>query len=267
MDIVQYLNRIQYHGPIRPDFTTLETLLLQHSFTVPFENIDIQTGKPIRLDHAHFFEKIVARRRGGYCYEINGLFYWLLSQFGFDTQLISGGVVNGKSAGREFDHLAILVLLNDKRWLVDAGYGDFSLKPLALQPGVVQSDGRNQYMIEESTFNGEKCLLASKWNSKKQQFQPEYYFTTSPRELVDFSVMNEYQQLSPQSHFTQNLICSLPSPQGRTSIINNKLVLTGPDGKNEIRFEMDELQGILDKYFNITLDCEELNFRFERSIA
>lgn len=267
MNVSRYLNRIEYQGTVKPDFTTLETLLVQHLLTVPFENIDIQTGKQIRLATDAFFEKIVVNLRGGYCYEVNGLFYWLLSQHGFEAQIISGRVVNGKHIGCEFDHLAILVSLNRTCWLVDAGYGDFSLKPLALQLGLVQSDGRSQYIIEESIIDGKDYLLVSKWNNKKQQFQPEYYFTTQPRDLADFSAMNEYQQSSPQSHFVQNLICSLPSSEGRASIINNKLVLTSRRGKSETRFEMDELQQILHEYFGIKLDCQQLRFQFEKSMA
>src|SRR5258706_8881452 len=110
MDITAYLNRIAHRGPIEPTGETLRALHLAHLLAVPFENLDIGLGRPIVLDQAALFDKIVVRRRGGFCYELNGLFAALLRALGFEVTMLSAGVGRaGGGFGPEFDHLTLLV--------------------------------------------------------------------------------------------------------------------------------------------------------------
>src|SRR3954447_25028309 len=106
MEIDAYLKRIAYRGSREPTVETLRQLHRAHLLAVPFENLDIPLGNPIVLSVPSFYDKIVERRRGGFCYELNGLFAWLLEQLGFHVELLSAGVFSGNRPGPEFDHLA-----------------------------------------------------------------------------------------------------------------------------------------------------------------
>src|SRR5215216_6410072 len=110
MDIPAYLDRINYHGAIDPTAAALRELHRAHLLAVPFENLDIHLGRPIVLEQQALFAKIVTRRRGGFCYELNGLFALLLRDLGFDVTLLAAGVARADgSFGPEFDHLTLLV--------------------------------------------------------------------------------------------------------------------------------------------------------------
>src|SRR3954468_6333227 len=147
MNVAAYLERIGYQGPRAPTAETLRRLHLAHLYAVPFENLSIHWGEPIELDDEALFEKIVVRRRGGFCYELNGLFAALLRALGFDVAMLSAGV--GGSAGEfspEFDHMALLITLGE-RWLVDVGFGDSFREPLRLETREDQAEGRLAYRI------------------------------------------------------------------------------------------------------------------------
>src|SRR6476660_7309603 len=110
MDVQAYLRRINYHGEQAPTAAVLRDLHRAHLLAVPFENLDIHLGRPIVLDQAALFDKIVRRRRGGFCYELNGLFGLMLRQLGFDVTLLAAGVARADGGfGPEFDHLTLLV--------------------------------------------------------------------------------------------------------------------------------------------------------------
>ena len=256
----RYLERINYSGKVASDLLTLQKLQRQHIFYVPFENLDIYYKIPVVLDIRNIYNKIVVNNRGGYCYELNSLFCELLRSFGFNVSMISGRVTSAKGGyGHEFDHMALAVEVADTKWLVDVGFGDFSLKPLAIDCGRVQSDGRKKYRIMNNTYvNGKKYMSVEKWNEGKKIFQPEYIFTLTPHKLQDFADMNDYQQTSPDSGFVRSLMCSLPTANGRISIVNNRIVKTidGVKYPQTIRSDTHR-QSILRKYFNINFEIPE----------
>lgn len=252
MYVASYLQRISVTGTdLRPDRETLFRLQHAHLFHIPFEDLDIQWRIPIVLDTKRFYNKVVLNSRGGYCYELNGLFAELLLHTGFEVSMISGRVFNGRKIGAEFDHLALLVTLDEQQWLVDVGFGDFSLQPLQLN-GEVQSDGRNHYRIGHTMLDGKAYLTAEKWHAGRKEFVAEYAFTTQAYVLGDFAGMNNYQQQDPASHFMQNLLCSIPVPGGRVSMINNRMVVT-LNGQRSEQSIGDEQQraGLLQEYFGI----------------
>ncbi|HMB24424.1 MAG TPA: arylamine N-acetyltransferase, partial [Anaerolineales bacterium] len=110
MDIPLYLARIQYTQPLQPDAQTLRELHLAHMLNVPFENLDIGLKRPIRLSEAALWDKIIVQRRGGFCYELNGLFALLLKEIGFRVTYLNARVYNREgSLGIDFDHLTLLV--------------------------------------------------------------------------------------------------------------------------------------------------------------
>src|SRR5690554_4349646 len=150
IEIQPYLNRINYKGPLIPNLALLNTLQKNHLLNIPFENLDIHYGVPIELDMDKIFQKVVKKGRGGFCYELNGLFHHLLSAIGFNAKIISARVYDRKKGiyGKEFDHLAIIVMLENKEYLVDVGFGEFTFYPLTIEPGTIQSDPRGNYIIE-----------------------------------------------------------------------------------------------------------------------
>ncbi|MBS1664949.1 MAG: arylamine N-acetyltransferase [Bacteroidetes bacterium] len=256
MDISGYLRRIDYDGIVYRDLDTLRELQRKHVFSIPFETLDIHNQIPILLQINFLYQKVILDKRGGYCYELNVLFHRLLTHCGFDVKMIAGRLHHGNNKyGREFEHMALLVELNGRKWLVDVGYGDFSLTPLAIMPGEIQSDGRNYYqVIDPVVIDGKSYLGVAKWNTTKQDFKIDYLFTLTPRTLDDFYEMNEFHQTSPESHFARSLICTLPTQEGRISLINNKLIRT-ENGKRQVKVIQNEehREEILEKYFHMDM--------------
>lgn len=220
MNIAAYLRRIDYHGPTEPTAETLRALHRAHLLTVPFENLDIHLGRRIILDEAALFDKMVARRRGGFCYELNGLFAALLRELGFRVSMINS-LIPEKHNGcaMPFDHPILLVEL-DERWICDVGFGDAYRLPLRLdergeQMGIgvayrISPDGDARWKFWERVENGE-------WDFY-------YAFTLQPCGLSDFVEACQYYETSPRSSFTQKRICSRATPMGSISLSDRRLV-------------------------------------------
>lgn len=254
MNIEQYLERIGYTGVPATDIETLAALCDCHVRQVPFEDLDIQAGVPIRLNTAEFFDKVVIRRRGGYCYELNGLFCELLVQLGFRVHMLSARVANGKAYSPEYDHMCLAVEAEGIQWLVDVGFGDFSLMPLKIDSSEVQSDGRKEYLVGKLEVEGKEYYSASRWNEGRGMYVSQYIFSLQPHALQDFAPRNQYQQTNAESHFMKTLMCSLPTENGRISMINNRMVYTkhGERYEEAIRDEAHRRE-LLRKYFKIEM--------------
>jgi N-hydroxyarylamine O-acetyltransferase len=212
MNISAYLERINYQGATTPSAETLRALQLAHLLAVPFENLSIHAGEPIVLQDEALFKKIVGSRRGGFCYEVNGLFAALLRALGFDVTMLSAEVANADGVySQPFDHMTLMVQL-DERWLVDVGFGDSFLEPLLLDDTNEQRRRDDVYRI--ATDGAFFVLLRREMN----EWKPQYRFTLQPHVYNDYAQMCHYHQTSPQSHFTQKRICSLPTDSGRITI-------------------------------------------------
>ncbi len=250
MNIEKYLDRIQYKGQTTPDIALLNDLQLHHLLNVPFENLDIHLGNPIRLDINNIYEKILVKNRGGFCYELNGLFFELLKRLGFNAQRISARVYDsGKGDyGAEFDHMAILVKLNQIEYLADVGFGEFAFKTLRLEINKIQNDQRGDFIIEKYE-NG--YFRISKIDDNKKV--PVYIFTNKTRAFEEFRGICEYHQTSPHSHFTQKRMISIPTINGRITISGNNLKITH-DNKVIVQQQLDhpsDYAANLLNYFNI----------------
>jgi N-hydroxyarylamine O-acetyltransferase len=164
--------------------------------------------------------------------------------------MIGACLLHGHGYGRPFEHMALVVELEEEKWLVDVGYGDFSLKPLAIRPGEIQNDGRTTYQIIQKIVDGEEYLAVAKWKPRKKAFKDEYIFTLTPRVLQEFAAMNHFHQTSSESHFSRSLICSLPTSEGRISIINNKFMIS-ENGDRQVKAILNEGHRavILKEYF------------------
>lgn len=255
MDITPYLHRIGYYNKVKADSHTLKSLQWQHLFHVPFEDIDVHCNTPVKLDEASVFNKIVLKKRGGYCYELNSLFAALLREIGFDVSLLSARVKRGNTYGDDCDHMALLVVAEGERWLADVGFGNFSLKPLSLSEGIVQNDSRDDYRIAEfGVIDGQRFFAAERFKLSLQQFVAEYIFSLQPRSLADFASKNLWQQSNEASHFVQNFICSKPTGEGRLSIINYHFIQTDAVSKRQRVISGAERKRLLKECFGIDID-------------
>jgi N-hydroxyarylamine O-acetyltransferase len=247
MDVSAYLDRIGYSGLTDPSAETLRALHRAHLFTVPFENLDIHLSRKIICDEDRFLHKIIDERRGGLCYELNGAFAALLRELGFQVTLLAAGVTRADgSDGPEFDHLTLRVELEEP-WLADVGFGDSFLEPLRLQPNLDQAQiGRIYRLTQVQDVVGMEVWTRDRW--KRQ-----YAFTLQPRQLAEFAPMCHYQQTSPDSHFTQNRICSRATPDGRVTLTNGKLIETRNESRQERTITEEEWTVCLRDLFGVVL--------------
>lgn len=248
LDIDAYLRRIDYAGPRDPTLQTLQALHTAHMLTVPFENLDIPE-RPIILDEGALFDKIVMRRRGGFCYELNGLFAALLRALGFDVTLLSAHVARANGDfGPEFDHLTLLIAL-EQRWLADVGFGDSFRAPLRLdEPGEQQERARSYRLTHEQ----QRWLMLQRDDGA--DWEPQYDFTLEPRRHTDFVDMCHYHQTAPESSFTQRHICSRATEAGRVTLSGMKLIVTTQSERQERTLaDQAEYAAALKQYFGIEL--------------
>ena len=249
LNVPAYLGRIAYTGPTAPTIDVLRFLHRAHLLSVPFENLDIPLGRKIVCEEGAFIQKIVERRRGGFCYELNGAFAELLREVGFKVTLLSARVSRDDgSESPEFDHLALRVDL-DEPWLADVGFGDSFLEPLQLRPGAEQQQDGWIYRVVEcgDSFLMERADRDAIW--KRQ-----YSFTLKPRNLDDFAAMCHYHQTSPESPFTGKSICSMATVGGRITVAERKLILTSNGTKEERLLTSDEeWRTALKQHFDVVL--------------
>ena len=221
MNIEAYLKRINYNGPVTPTPETLCDLQVAHLLTVPFENLSIHSGEPIVLDEDALFAKIVERKRGGFCYECNGLFAGLLRVLGFEVAMLGAGVAHREGGfGPNFDHMALMVTLAD-RWLVDVGFGDSFSEPLLLDERGEQVQGTRSFRIVDDDDH----LILMRRNDAGD-WEPQYRFSLQPYGFADYEEMCRFHQTSPDSHFTNNLLCSRIDGDGRITLSGMKFITT-----------------------------------------
>jgi N-hydroxyarylamine O-acetyltransferase len=243
--VKQYLQRINYTDSLEPTVNTLHQLQLAHLYSVPFENLSIHLQQPIQLNDSSLADKIIQQNRGGFCYELNGLFSLLLQHLGFKVTLLSAQVAREDGTfGREFGHLTLLVK-NSDNWLVDVGFGDSFIYPLKLESNIESIQREQRYKLVNH---------AEYWTlyQYKTYWKPQYRFQLLPRKLADFQTVCDYNQTNPQSIFKQRLICTKATPTGRVTLSDRKFIVHQTDQRNEQILETPrEYQHILRKYFQI----------------
>lgn len=246
----EYLKRLNYNGEINPDLKLFKTLHKSHLLNIPFENLDIHTDKKIILSESHLSDKILKRNRGGYCYELNGMFYLLLKELGFNVKMLSARVNNGNSDwGMEYDHLTLLVELDDL-WLADVGFGDNFLEPILINEIKPQQNINGWYLISDY----DNYYLKLSKSSVNDVYTDEYIFTLTERKWNEFEGMNLYHQTSADSHFTKNKLCTKATDTGRITLTDKKLTITENGNKtiNEI-MGVEDFNKKLKRFFNIRL--------------
>ncbi len=286
MDVQAYLQRINYRGELAPTAATLRELHRAHLLAVPFENLDIQLGRPILLDEQALFDKIVTYRRGGFCYELNGLFALLLRALGFEVTLLAAGVARADGGfGPEFDHLTLLVqsplsfvpgqstqpanheqlteadtahsprnpqsLIPNSQppaWLADVGFGDSFREPLRFDEAIEQAQDGRAYRLDR---DGAHFTLMQR---DGLDWEPQYRFTLQPHAQAEYADMCHYHQTSPESSFTRKRVCTLATLAGRITLSELGLIVTA-HGERIEQVLPDQLsfQAALREHFGIDL--------------
>ena len=220
-----------------------------HLFAVPFENLDISLGRAIVTEEHSILRKIVERRRGGFCYELNGAFAALLRELGFHLTLLSARVARANGGeGPEFDHLTLRVDL-ERPWLADVGFGDSFVDPLRLEAGTEQADPAGTFRVFE---DGNRWHLQSK--EADGNWKAQYSFSLQSHVLEEFASRCQFHQTSPESSFTQSRICSRAIPEGRITLSEMKLIVSR-SGEREERILSSEAERIhaLQEHFGVIL--------------
>ena len=222
MNIQAYLKRINYTGPLEPTLETLCNLHRQHLLTIPYENLDIHLGRKLELSEAAFFQKIVLEKRGGWCYEMNGLLAWVLGELGFEVQYLSGAVNREKNgANAEGNHLVLLVNL-EQPYIADVGFGDGILEPLPLQEGVY-CQGFLEFCLSQENH---------RWvfHNHPEGGAKSFDFTLKPHQFSDFVQRCQYLQTSPASGFVQTTVCQVFTNKGLVTLRGAVLKTIAKDG-------------------------------------
>jgi N-hydroxyarylamine O-acetyltransferase len=253
VNIEAYLDRINYSGSRVPSVDTLRELHVAHLRTVPFENLSIYANETIVLNDEALYTKIVERRRGGFCYELNGSFAALLRELGFKVEMLAAGVAKDSERssiefGPIFDHMTLMVTL-EERWLADVGFGDSFVLPLRLDETRDQIEGAQAYRIVED--NSERIL----WRrSNNEDPKPQYRFNLNSYSYPDYEEMCRFHQTSPESHFTRNRMCSKATEDGRITLSGMRIITTRGAVREEIKLEsQEEYDRVLSEHFGIVM--------------
>jgi N-hydroxyarylamine O-acetyltransferase len=245
MNVEAYLQRIGV--PQRPsaDLEGLCTLHRAHLLSVPFENLDVQLGRPVTTELAPIYGKLVDRRRGGWCYEMNGLFGWALQQLGFRVTRTAAGVMRETSGDAALgNHLTLQVMLPEGLYLADVGFGDGPLEPVALKAHDF-TDGRFPFALSQPED--------SWWRFHNPQGGAKSFdFQLAPADEQLFAIKCAWLQTDNDSGFVQNLVCQRHTPEGLTvlrgrmlrrikpeDIASERLIESGDDLVCTLRSEFD----------------------------
>lgn len=213
-----YLTRIEFAGDRTPNVNTLVALMRCQLFTVPFENLDVQAGKIVSLVPEEIVDKIVYHLRGGYCYEVNGLFAMALTALGFEYTLV-GARPMFYPARRPRTHMVLAVKADDDVWLCDTGFGSFGIRaPLSLSEvdKTIQQDNDFYRLLKNNDEYTMQAVVDGEWTS-------QYGFDLYPHELIDFSPANFYNSKHPDAIFVQKLLVVKHFPSGRHILLGNRL--------------------------------------------
>lgn len=250
MDVAAYLGRIGYTGPTEPTVDVLRGLVAAHNRSIPFENLDPLLGIPVAdLSADALTDKLVHRRRGGYCYEQNGLMGYVLAELGFEVDRLAGRVVwmstSEELPAQTHEVLSVRVPGDDGPWLVDVGFGGQTLSsPIRLQSGRVQPTRHEPYRLRDHL---DGYVLEAEIRG---EWQPLYTFDIRPRPQIDLEVGSWYVSTHPKSGFVVGLSAALVTDDARWNLRGRHLAIHRAGGTKRIRFATaaDVLGALTDRF-------------------
>ena len=256
VDLGAYFERIGYSGARTPTLETLKALHFAHALSIPFENLSVLAKRPVSLDLTALQQKLVGARRGGYCFEVNGLFAAVMRQLGFNvTTLISrvrwktpDDVDTGPS------HMLSLIDLPEGRFLADIGFGGLTMTgPIRLETDIEQQTPHEPRRL---LADGDGYMLQAKLG---EEWGDVYRFTLDPQTRADYEIANWYTSTHPQSIFAQFLIVARPLADRRITLFNCNLTIRHLDGRVENRRleSSEEIAAALAEHFDLPLSDED----------
>ncbi|WP_228000816.1 arylamine N-acetyltransferase family protein [Nocardia australiensis] len=260
LDLDAYLARISYDGDRAPTLATLRALVYAHTTAIPFENLEVILGRVIPLDVKSLQDKMVRRRRGGYCYENVGLFAAALERLGFGVTGISGRVSMGAESGiRPATHALLRVTTSDDErvWLCDVGFGSGPLEPYELAASGEFSLGDWRFRLERTSGELDTDLWVLH-QFGREGWIDRYTFSTNPQYRIDYAVGNHFVSTSPRSPFTARPFVQRFHPGVHHILDGTTLITEHPDGSSEVReLEPAQLPKILTEVFDIDLELAD----------
>ncbi len=247
-DLEAYLERIGHQGGLDPTLETLRAIHLAHATSVPFENLDIQLGRPISLEMDRLQAKLVRDRRGGYCFEQNHLFMAALRAVGFGVTPLAARVRLGTTSPTPRTHMLLRVELEAESWIADVGFGaDGLLQPIPLLEDAVDGQFGWEYRLIREP--GSVWVLQSR---RPDGWFDLYGFTEEPTPFVDYVMGNHFTSTHPQSPFVRNVIAQVATVETRLILLNRELREARPDGERLLAtLDDDEMLTVLDERFGL----------------
>lgn len=245
-----YLARIGYAQTPQTDIKTLKELMVCQLYTIPFENADVwKYRKTVSLDTADIFEKLVHKKRGGYCYELNGLFCMALEQLGFAYEMLGVRPRFNYHRRRPKTHMAILVHIGDKQYICDLGFGGYGIRePVDLS--ILDTDIEQNGDIFKLKKEDKEYVLQVKL---EHGFADLYSFDTYPFEWVDYETANYFNSNSPDTIFTNKRLAIAQKADGRVFLIDSELKIIRNGEATKTHIDEADYETVLKEYFNIEL--------------
>lgn len=250
-DVGKYLERIGLAATQCTDSETLDALVIAHQRSVPFENLDVfDAGLDISIDIPTLYDKIVTRRRGGYCFELNAAFMGLLKGIGYECHAVAARVLRTLAYCMPLSHRATIVTIGGARYFCDVGFGGPSpQRALLLDETAPQSDGKKDFVFEKSDKGTVMYRLVG------ESKEPILMFSETPFDPVDFLALNEYQSKNKNSYFKSARMINLVTEAGSTTLTGNVLSINTNSGSTEQTLHTESsLRQAMSTHFGIKVD-------------
>jgi arylamine N-acetyltransferase len=245
LDLTGYFDRINYRGGAEPNIDVLQDLVTAHTQSIPFENLDPLLGVPVDdLSPEALTDKLVHRRRGGYCYEHNGLMGYVLAELGFRVRRLAGRVVWMRPAdsplpAQTHTVLAVTFPGSQGSYLVDVGFGGQTpTSPIRFETGGVQQTMHEPYRLED---RGDGLVLQAQ---VRGEWRPLYEFTMRTLPQIDLKVGSWFTSTHPSSHFVTNLMAALVTADARWNLADRNLAIHRADATENIL--LDDATAVVD---------------------
>lgn len=245
LDLGAYFDRIDYRGAAEPNLEVLQDLMTAHTGSIPFENLDPLMGVPVDdLSPEALTDKLVYRRRGGYCYEQNGLMGYVLAEIGFRVRRLAGRVVwmqppDAPMGAQTHTALAVTFPGSQGSYLVDVGFGGQTLtSPIRFETGNAQQTTHEPYRLND---RGDGLVLQA---LVRDEWKPLYVFGTQTVPQIDLRVGSWYVSTHPDSHFVTGLMAALTTADARYNLAGRHLSVHRADGSEKIR--LDDAAAVVD---------------------
>ncbi len=247
-----YLERINYKGSLDVSKETLYNIHMAHALNIPFENLDVYLKKPVYLDRESLYKKIVTNKRGGYCFEMNGLLSIILQGLGFKVLNLLARIT--KDNGITYNaktHQVLCVEIGDDKYLLDVGYGNHGLAaPILIELGKEQEQFYDTFRIVEVEKYG--YALQRK---VEDEFMYIYAFDLKECSPADFMMSHHFTSTFPESLFVNKKVCTMPTKEGRITLTDDHFKVVEGNETSLLEIEDDNhYNKLLKEYFKLDLE-------------